>query len=46
MFELISGDAPFHGKSQGAMFSNILTLNMDWPKDFPNLAKDLVRQLL
>ena len=28
------------------MFANILTLNMDWPVGFPNLAKDLIKQLL
>lgn len=46
LYELLAGDAPFSGKTQGAMFQNICSLNMAWPSDFPNLAKDLIKQLL
>ena len=46
LFELLAGDPPFSGQTQGAMFANILTVNIKWPQGFPNLAKDLVKQML
>lgn len=53
-FELLAGRDPFsprHMKdrflAQDEINRNILTLNIQWPKDFPNvMAKDFISKLL
>jgi len=46
LFELLAGNAPFGGSNQRELFSNILKLRINFPKNFPKLAKDLVLKLL
>ena len=46
LFELLTGRPPFQGTDQKELFSNILKLKINFPKDFPKLAKDLVAKLL
>ena len=47
LFELLTGNPPFEGKSQNELFSNILALKIKWPKQgFPGVAKDLISKLL
>lgn len=53
-FELLTGKAPFtpppnvkdQKKMQEILEDNIQKVKLDWPKDFPSLAKDLVTKLL
>lgn len=42
IYELLSGQPPFKGKSQQLLFDNVLQLNMTFPDKFPEKAKDLV----
>ena len=46
LFELLAGYAPFTGENQGELFSHIKTLKINWPVDFPPLAKNLVSKIL
>jgi serine/threonine protein kinase len=46
MFELIAGYAPFTGANQEELFSNIKKLKINWPNDFPPLAKNLISKIL
>ena len=42
MFELLCGKPPFGGSTQGELFSNIKKHRINWPDDFPPLAKNLI----
>jgi serine/threonine protein kinase len=46
LFELLAGYAPFTGTNQDELFSNIKKLKINWPSDFPPLAKNLVSKIL
>jgi serine/threonine protein kinase len=46
LFELIAGYAPFTGANQEELFSNIKKLKINWPNDFPPLAKNLISKIL
>jgi serine/threonine protein kinase len=46
LFELLAGHAPFTGSSQEELFQNIRKLKINWPADFPPLAKNLVTKIL
>lgn len=46
LFELLAGYAPFAGHSQEEKFSNIKRLKINWPNDFPPIAKNLVSKIL
>lgn len=45
-YELLNGKTPFSGNTQTKLFNNIMKLNCLWPKSFPEIAKDFVRQLM
>ena len=46
LFELLAGYAPFTGANQSELFMNIKKLKINWPVDFPPLAKNLVSKIL
>ena len=46
IFELLSGKPPFSGRNQQELFSNIRNHRLEWPSDFPPLAKNLVLLIL
>jgi len=46
IFELLSGSPPFSGKDQQELFSNIRNHKLNWPSDFPPLAKNLISLIL
>jgi serine/threonine protein kinase len=46
LFELLAGEAPFKAPNQQAMFEKIMRVKIEYPKNFPPLAKDLVQRLL
>ena len=46
LFELLAGYAPFTGANQSELFINIKKLKINWPIDFPPLAKNLVSKIL
>ena len=46
MFELLAGHAPFSGSNQEELFQNIRKLKINWPVDFPPLAKNLITKIL
>lgn len=46
LFEFLAGHAPFSGSSQDELFQNIKKLKINWPNDFPPLAKNLVTKIL
>lgn len=46
LFELLAGYAPFSGHSQEEKFMNIKKLKINWPNDFPPIAKNLVTKIL
>ena len=46
LFELRTGYAPFTGATQSELFMNIKKLKINWPVDFPPLAKNLVSKIL
>jgi aurora kinase len=46
MFELLCGTSPFAGSNQDELFNNIRKHRINWPPDFPPLAKNLVSKIL
>ena len=46
LFEMLTGKPPFYGATQRELLDNILKLKINYPKDFPKLARDLVSKLL
>ena len=46
MFELLSGYSPFVAKSNQELYQNIRRLKIQWPKDMPPLAKNLISKIL
>jgi serine/threonine protein kinase len=46
LFELLAGHAPFSGTNQEELFNNIRKLKINWPSDFPPLAKNLITKIL
>ena len=46
MFELLSGYSPFVAKSNQELYQNIRRLKIQWPKDMPPLAKNLIARIL
>jgi len=46
VFELLAGYAPFSGANQDELFSNIRKVKINWPTDFPPLAKNLITRIL
>ena len=46
LFEFLAGYAPFTGTNQNELFNNIKRLKINWPVDFPPLAKNLVTRIL
>ena len=46
MFELLSGYSPFVAKSNQELYQNIRKLKIQWPKDMPALAKNLISKIL
>ncbi len=46
MFELLSGYSPFVAKTNQELYQNIKRLKIQWPKDMPPLAKNLISKIL
>lgn len=46
LFEFLAGYAPFTGANHTELFTNIKRLKINWPVDFPPLAKNLVTRIL
>ena len=46
MFELLSGYSPFVARSNQDLYQNIRRLRIQWPKDMPPLAKNLIGKIL
>ena len=46
MFELLAGYSPFVAKSNQDLYQNIRRLKIQWPKDMPPLAKNLIGKIL
>jgi serine/threonine protein kinase len=46
MFELLTGHPPFSGSNQTELFMNIKKHKINWPDDFPPLAKNLISKIL
>lgn len=46
MFELLTGHPPFSGSNQSELFLNIKKHKIQWPDDFPPLAKNLISKIL
>ena len=46
MFELLSGYSPFVAKNNQDLYQNIRRLKIQWPKDMPPLAKNLIGKIL
>ena len=47
LFEMLSGRTPFNlNESMLQLYNSIQILNINWPDDFPYLAKDLIRKIL
>ena len=46
MFELLAGYSPFVAKSNQDLYLNIKKLKIQWPKDMPPLAKNLIGKIL
>ena len=46
MFELLCGKPPFQGKNYGELFTNIKKHRINWPNNFPPLAKNLINMIL
>ena len=46
MFEFLAGYAPFSGSCPKELYANIKKLKINWPVDFPPLAKNLITKIL
>ena len=46
MFEFLAGYAPFSGSCPKDLYANIKKLKINWPVDFPPLAKNLITKIL
>ena len=46
MFEFLAGYAPFSGSNPKELYANIKKLKINWPVDFPPLAKNLITKIL
>ena len=48
LFEMLTGRSPFLlcGGDNHQLFNSIKLLNINWPDDFPHLAKDLISKIL
>ena len=46
MFEFLAGYAPFSGSCPKELYTNIKKLKINWPVDFPPLAKNLISKIL
>ena len=46
LFEFLSGIPPFNGNNPEELYRNIKKLKINWPIDFPPLAKNLVSKIL
>ena len=46
MFELLAGYSPFVAKTNQELYQNIRRLKIQWPKDMPPLAKNLISKIL
>ena len=46
LFEFLAGYAPFSGSCPKELYTNIKKLKVNWPVDFPPLAKNLISKIL
>lgn len=46
LFEMLSGYAPFSSNNKEELYNNILKVKINWPDEFPPLAKDLISKIL
>ena len=46
MFEFLAGYPPFFGNCPKELYNNIIKLKIEWPVDFPPLAKNLITKIL
>jgi aurora kinase len=46
IFELLTGQTPFKGYTENAVYENILKNKIDWPKDINMEAKNLIGKIL
>ena len=46
MFEFLAGYPPFFGSCPKELYNNIKKLKIQWPVDFPPLAKNLITKIL
>jgi len=46
IFELLTGNCPFNGKTETELFGNILKNKIDWPRDINIEAKNLISRIL
>ena len=46
MFEFLAGYPPFFGSCPKELYNNIKKLKIEWPVDFPPLAKNLITKIL
>ena len=46
MFEFLAGYSPFFGSCPKELYNNIKKLKIQWPVDFPPLAKNLITKIL
>ena len=46
MFELLAGYSPFVAKNNQELYTNIRRIKIQWPKDMPPLAKNLISKIL
>ena len=46
IYQLLAGRPPFKAGNEYLTFQKILSLEYEFPKDFPNVARDLVERLL
>jgi serine/threonine protein kinase len=46
MFEFLTGHPPFSGSNHTELFMNIKKHKINWPDDFPPLAKNLISKIL